>query len=113
MFNNDNKKYGFIHYKNEKYYVQVTEKTYGPYDFAVSPSFSPDGKIIVFKYIIDESIYFNINEQVYGPYGEGDYVFVGNKLYLVYLLEYQIIIDEFIENGELVTKENNEFSIRS
>ena len=103
MFNIDSKKYGFIHYKDEKYFVQVTNKTYGPYDFAVSPSFSPDGKMVIFKYIVEGSIYFNINEKVYGPFGEGEYVFVENKLNIVYLDKNQIVIDEFIENGELVS----------
>ena len=100
MFSNDNQKYGFIHYKDEKYYVQVTDRTYGPYDFAVAPSFSLNGKIVIFKYMVYGNIFFNINDTEFGPFGEGDYVFVENKLYIVYLYEHEIRIDEFIENGE-------------
>lgn len=94
IFSPDKKRYGFIHYSNTHYYVQITEQTYGPYFYADFPSFSPDSKIFIFKYELDDGIYLNVNGMDIGPFHKAEYTFYDGKLFISYLQDNMIFIDE-------------------
>jgi hypothetical protein len=49
-------------------YFQGNDKTYGPYDYAYSLGFSPDGSKYVLHFNKDIKEYIQINDKVYGPY---------------------------------------------
>jgi hypothetical protein len=68
-------------YKCKKYYIQINNQTYGPYDYVFDYSFrlSNDGSKYVWMFGKDckddykcKKYYIQINNQTYGPY---DYVF--------------------------------------
>lgn len=58
--------------------------------------------------MLNGNVYFNINDKDYGPYGEGEYVFAENKLYIIYLLKYEICIDEFISEEQISEVKNKD-----
>ncbi|MBN2858487.1 MAG: hypothetical protein JXN63_08815 [Candidatus Delongbacteria bacterium] len=94
IFSPDKKRFGFIHYSNTHYYVQITDETYGPYFYADFPSFSPDSKIFIFKYELEDGIYLNVNGMDIGPFYKAEYTFHEGKLYISYLQDNMIFIDE-------------------
>ena len=54
--------------KIKKYYFQINDKTYGPYDGTWNPVFSPDSSKYGFWYKKDNNHYIQINDKIYGPY---------------------------------------------
>jgi len=94
IFSNDQKKYAFIHYDQNHQFVQINDETFGPYDLAHFPSFSPDNKIFIFKYENSQMEYLNINGMKLGPFTKAQYAFSDGKLYICYLQENTIYIDE-------------------
>jgi hypothetical protein len=94
IFSPDKKRFGFIHYSNTHYYVQITDETFGPYLYADFPSFSPDSKIFIFKYELEDGIYLNVNGMDIGPFYKAEYTFHDGKLYISYLQDNMIFIDE-------------------
>jgi hypothetical protein len=70
-------KYGYIasqNIKDNKYYIQINNQTYGPYDYdyyAVYPKFSNDSSKYGWTFRKNDKYYIQINNQTYGPY---DYV---------------------------------------
>jgi len=94
IFSNDKKQFAFIHYSQHDYYIQITDQTFGPYDLAFFPSFSPDNKIFIYKFEKDQGTYLNINGMVLGPFGKAEYTFSDGKLYICYLQDDMIFIDE-------------------
>jgi hypothetical protein len=71
-------KYGYIasqNRKDNKYYIQINNQTYGPYDYdyyAGYPKFSNDSSKYGWTFRKNDKYYIQINNQTYGPY---DYVF--------------------------------------
>ena len=94
IFSPDNKRYGFIHFSNTHYYVQISDQTYGPYFYADFPSFSPDSKIFIFRYELDDGVYLNVNGMDIGPFHKAEYTFHDGKLFISYLQDNKIMIDE-------------------
>ncbi len=94
VFSRDGTKFAFIHYSDIHYYIQICDQTYGPFDHADLPTFSPDSKMAVFRYIESKKTYLNINGMKTGPFGVAEYTFSDGKLYTCYLQDKTIIIDE-------------------
>jgi hypothetical protein len=94
IFSTDGKKYAFIHYKQNEQYIQICDETFGPYEYAHFPSFSPDNKIFIFKYMNEQMEYLNVNGMRLGPFWKAQYAFADGKLYICYLQENTIYIDE-------------------
>ncbi|MFO7810507.1 MAG: hypothetical protein R6V47_03950 [Candidatus Delongbacteria bacterium] len=94
IFSPDQKKFAFIHYSQTHYYVQITDHTYGPFLHADFPSFSPDSKIFIFKYELEDGIYLNVNGMELGPFKKAEYAFSDDKLYISYLQDNTIFIDQ-------------------
>jgi hypothetical protein len=74
-------KYGYIasqNIKDNKYYIQINNQTYGPYDKVYNFQFSNDSSKYGWKfgkdceYEVCKQYYIQINNQTYGPY---DYVY--------------------------------------
>ncbi|MDD3044264.1 MAG: hypothetical protein PHF33_02230 [Candidatus Delongbacteria bacterium] len=94
IFSNDKKKYGFIHYSDTHYYVQICDETFGPYEFADFPSFSPDSSIFIFRYENRDGVYLNINGMKLGPFKKAEYTFYDGKLIITYLQGHMLYTDE-------------------
>ena len=94
IFSSDKKRYAFIHYSDTHHYVQICDETYGPFDHANFPSFSPDSKIFIFRYQHSEGVYLNINGMKLGPFTKAEYTFHEDKLFISYLQDDTIFIDE-------------------
>ncbi len=94
IFSNDKKKYGFIHFSDTHYYVQICDETFGPYEYADFPSFSPDSRIFIFRYQNSDGVYLNINGMKMGPFGKAEYTFYNGKLIVTYLQEFMLYTDE-------------------
>jgi len=94
IFSNDRKKYGFIHYSDTHYYVQICNETFGPYENADFPSFSPDSGIFIFRYENSKGVHLNINGMEMGPFGKAEYTFHDGKLFITYLQEHMLYTDE-------------------
>lgn len=94
IFSADKKKYAFLHYLQNQHFVQISDETFGPFEYAFFPSFSPDSKIFIFKYEKEQNIYLNINGMELGPFAKAEYSFSDGKLYIAYLQDKMIFIDE-------------------
>ncbi|OGE82833.1 MAG: hypothetical protein A2Y39_04965 [Candidatus Delongbacteria bacterium GWF2_40_14] len=94
IFSNDKKRYAFIHFNQNGQLVQINDETYGPYELAHFPSFSPDDKIFIFKYMNNKMEFLNINGMKLGPFYKAQYAFSDGKLYICYLQDNMIFIDE-------------------
>ncbi|MFN3996056.1 MAG: hypothetical protein ACK4GR_05975, partial [bacterium] len=72
IFYFDDTNYAFELGKDGKYYVEINNKTYGPYDeFSIYDIvFSPDNSKYGFVFKKDGKWYVNINDKIYGPYKE-------------------------------------------
>jgi uncharacterized protein YneF (UPF0154 family) len=67
-------KYVYFIFKNikyNKYYIQINNQTYGPYDDNPYVQFSNDGSKYGWDFKKDSKHYIQINNQTYGPY---DYI---------------------------------------
>ena len=94
IFSSDKKRYAFIHYSDTHYYVQISDETYGPFDHADFPSFSPDSKIFIFRYQHSGGVYLNVSGMKLGPFSKAEYTFNEGKLFISYLQDNMIFIDE-------------------
>jgi hypothetical protein len=94
IFSSDLKKFTFLHYSQTHCYVQVSDETLGPFIYSDFPSFSPDSKVFIFRYSLDDGVYLNINGMKIGPFGKAEYSFSDGKLYICYLQDNFIFIDE-------------------
>jgi len=94
IFSDCKNRYTFIHYNQTGQLVQIDNDTFGPYEQATFPSFSSDDKIFIFKYINEKMEYLNINGMKLGPFYKAQYAFSDGKLYICYLQDNMIFIDE-------------------
>jgi hypothetical protein len=65
------KEYVYIRFKNiknNKYYIQINNQIYGPYDNFLDFQFSKDGSKYGWTFIKDGKYYIQLNNQTYGPY---------------------------------------------
>ncbi len=69
-FSNDGLKYGWRFKKSDKYYIQLNNQNYGPYDDASIPQISNDGSKYGWWFKKDNQFYIQINNQTYGPYDD-------------------------------------------
>jgi hypothetical protein len=86
MFNN-----GF------KYYLQINDKIYGPYDEIIGFNFSPDSSKFSFMFKKDNKEYIQINNKTYGPYNKDYATFIftkDNKVYILYVSGNELVIEE-------------------
>jgi hypothetical protein len=82
-FSEDGSKISWIFIKNKKYYVQINDKVYGPYDDVSAPIynyysgrdviqlssiFSPNGRNYGWQFKKNNKEYIQINEFTYGPF---------------------------------------------
>jgi uncharacterized membrane protein len=91
-------KYGYIVFQNikdKKYYIQLNNQTYGPYDDASSPQFSNDSSKYGWWFKKDNKEYIQINDQTYGPYDKTNFTFTkDNKVYIIYVKDNKMIIEQ-------------------
>ena len=90
-----NGKYGYVIFvKDNKYYIQINNQTYGPYDSALYPQFSNDGSKYGWWFKKDKNYYIQINNQTYGPYDKASLTFTkDNKVYIFYIKDNKMTIE--------------------
>jgi len=121
QFSNDSSKYGWTFgkdctdrkgYKEEykecnKYYIQINNQTYGPYDDVYNLKFSNDSSKYGWTFGKDctdrkgykecNKYYIQINNQTYGPYKKAYFDFTfseDNKVYIIYIKDNKMIIEK-------------------
>jgi len=95
IFSNDGSKYGWRFKKDEKYYIRINDKTYGPYDYAFPPKISNDGSKYGWEFEKDDKKYIQINDKTYGPYDKATFTFTkDNKAYIAYISGNELVIEE-------------------
>jgi len=61
--------------KDSKYYIQINNKSFGPYDYVWGPYLSKDGSVYGYKFEIDKKYYYRIKDKIYGPYDKDEMLF--------------------------------------
>jgi hypothetical protein len=85
------------HKKDNKYFIQINNQTYGPYDYAYEPKFSNDGSKYGWRFEKDNDNkeYIQINDKTYGPYDYATFTFTkDNKAYIAYISGNELVIEE-------------------
>jgi hypothetical protein len=91
-WNSNYKKY---YKKCKKYYIQINNKTYGPYDKVYNFKFSNDISKYGWIFEKDNKYYIQINNQTYGPYDLSNFTFTNdNKAYIVYIKDKKMVIEQ-------------------
>jgi hypothetical protein len=94
-FSNDGSKYGWKFEKDSKNYIQINDKTYGPYDWVSFPKFSNDSSKYGWVLGKDNKYYIQINDKIYGPYDKATFTFTkDNKAYIAYISGNELVIEE-------------------
>ena len=100
-------KYGSIVFQNikdKKYYIQINNQTYGPYDDVGDLKFSNDGPKYGWSFKKDNKYYIQINNQTYGPYDKFDKF----EEYLQFSNDLSKYGWKFAKNGKLYIQINNQ-----
>jgi hypothetical protein len=90
-------KYGYIVFQNikdKKYYLQINNQTYGPYDDVGDLKFSNDSSKYGWWFGKNNKYYIQLNNQTYGPYDKANFTFTkDNKVYIIYVKDNKMIIE--------------------
>ncbi|MEM5810069.1 MAG: hypothetical protein QW156_04245 [Candidatus Aenigmatarchaeota archaeon] len=86
---------GVKYEKDNKYYIQINDKTYGPYNGVWNLAFSSDSSKYWFKYEKDNKQYIQINNKTYGPYDKATFTFTkDNRTFIGYVKNKELVIEE-------------------
>jgi hypothetical protein len=72
-FSKNGETYGWWYREGADLYIQINDKTYGPYDYweeGKTFHISYDGKIYSWFFKKDEKFYFQLNDKTYGPFDD-------------------------------------------
>jgi hypothetical protein len=86
----------FIRYKkNNKHYIQVNEKLYGPYDYIWDLELSSDGLKYGWSYKKNNQWYVQLNDKIYGPYDDVYLTFIkDDKTIIAYIQGDEVIVEK-------------------
>ncbi|MEM5875661.1 MAG: hypothetical protein QXX45_03800 [Candidatus Aenigmatarchaeota archaeon] len=84
-----------VYKKDNKHYIQINDKIYGPYERAWNLLFSPDSSKYGFCYKKGNKEYIQINDKTYGPFDKADFTFTkDNRIFIGYVKGKELAIEE-------------------